>query len=86
MVALLVHPIVLRAEDLRIDPWASNPYTIALMVKDSFGADSYPLSSHGWPPSKEVNKWLDAATILLTTDDSLLVSSGPSALTSPRWR
>ena len=75
MVARLVHPIVLRAEDLRIDPRASNPYTIALMVKNSFGADSYPLSSHGWPPSNEVNKWLNAATILLTTDDSLLVRS-----------
>ena len=45
------------------------------MVKDSFGADSYPLSSHGWPPPNKVNEWLDAATIVLTTDDSLLVRS-----------
>ena len=86
MVALhVIHPIVLRAEDLRIDPRASNdPYTIAQMVEDSYGADYFPLPSHGWPPPNEVTQWLDAAPLLFSRPR--IYSSGPPALTSPRWR
>ena len=78
MVALhVIHPIVLRAEDLRIDPRASNdPYTIAQMVEDSYGADSFPLPSHGWPPPNEVTQWLDAATVVLATENLLVRSAG----------
>ena len=87
MVAALVCPSLLRAEGLRTDSRAPNPYIVALMMGDSrFRADGYPLFSGERPPPEEVHKWLEAAALLLTTDESSLVRSMSPHIVAPTMR